>query len=143
MGYRSDVRIITSKKGFNELNKYVKDYLKNLNHEDYNLLDDLKFKAENDYSVYFGWNWVKWYQGYESVDAIESGLQHLKDKDMSFRFARIGESYDDYEEDSYESENEDEQDLDYPSMLREFDDFYVIAEMDKINSVKEYECDEI
>ncbi len=143
MGYRSDVRIITSKKGFNELNKYVKDYLKNLNHEDYNLLDDLKFKAENDYSVYFGWNWVKWYQGYESVDAIESGLQHLKDKDMSFRFARIGESYDDYEEDSYESENEEEQDLDYPSMLREFDDSYVIAEMDKINSVKEYECDEI
>jgi hypothetical protein len=143
MGYRSDVRIITSKKGFNELNKYVKDYLKNLNHEDYNLLDDLKFKAENDYSVYFGWNWVKWYQGYESVDAIESGLQHLKDKDMSFRFARIGESYDDYEEDSYESENEDEQDLDYPSMLREFDDSYVITEMDKINSVKEYECDEI
>ena len=143
MGYRSDVRIITSKKGFKELNKYVKDYLKNLNHEDYNLLDDLKFKAENDYSVYFGWNWVKWYQGYESVDAIESGLQHLKDKDMSFRFARIGESYDDYEEDSYESENEEEQDLDYPSMLREFDDSYVIAEMDKINSVKEYECDEI
>ncbi len=143
MGYRSDVRIITSKKGFNELNKYVKEYLKNLNHEDYNLLDDLKFKAENDYSVYFGWNWVKWYQGYESVDAIESGLQHLKDKDMSFRFARIGESYDDYEEDSYESENEEEQDLDYPSMLREFDDSYVIAEMDKINSVKEYECDEI
>lgn len=143
MGYRSDVRIITSKKGFNELNKYVKDYLKNLNHEDYNLLDDLKFKAENDYSVYFGWNWVKWYQGYESVDAIESGLQHLKDKDMSFRFARIGESYDDYEEDSYESENEEEQDLDYPSMLREFDDSYVIAEMDRINSVKEYECDEI
>ena len=143
MGYRSDVRIITSKKVFNELNKYVKEYLKNLNHEDYNLLDDLKFKAENDYSVYFGWNWVKWYQGYESVDAIESGLQHLKDKDMSFRFARIGESYDDYEEDSYESENEEEQDLDYPSMLREFDDSYVIAEMDKINSVKEYECDEI
>lgn len=143
MGYRSDVRIITSKKGFNELNKYVKEYLKNLNHEDYNLLDDLKFKAENDYSVYFGWNWVKWYQGYESVDAIESGLQHLKDKDMSFRFARIGESYDDYEEDSYESENEEEQDLDYPSMLREFDDSYVIAEMDRINSVKEYECDEI
>ena len=117
--------------------------MKNLNHEDYNLLDDLKFKAENDYSVYFGWNWVKWYQGYESVDAIESGLQHLKDKDMSFRFARIGESYDDYEEDSYESENEEEQDLDYPSMLREFDDSYVIAEMDRINSVKEYECDEI
>ncbi len=143
MGYRSDVRIITSKKGFNELNKYVKDYLSKLDHDDYNLLDDLKFKAENDYSVYFGWNWVKWYSSYESVDAIESGLQHLKDKDMSFRFARIGESYDDYEEDSYESEYEEEQDLDYPSMLREFDDSYIIEEMDRVNSVKEYECDEM
>lgn len=143
MGYRSDVRIITSKKGFNELNKYVKDYLSKLDHDEYNLLDNLKFKAENDYSVYFGWNWVKWYSSYESVDAIESGLQHLKDKDMSFRFARIGESYDDYEEDSYESENEEEQDLDYPSMLREFDDSYIIEEMDRVNSVKEYECDEM
>ena len=139
MGYRSDVRIITSKKGFNELNKYVKDYLSKLDHDEYNLLDNLKFKVENDYSVYFGWNWVKWYQSYESVDAVESGLQHLKDKDMSFRFARIGESYDDYEEDSYESENEEEQDLDYPSMIREFDDSYVIAEMDKASSVKEYD----
>ena len=139
MGYRSDVRIITSKKGFNELNKYVKDYLSKLDHDEYNLLDNLKFKAENDYSVYFGWNWVKWYSSYESVDAVESGLQHLKDKDMSFRFARIGESYDDYEEDSYESENEEEQDLDYPSMIREFDDSYVIAEMDKASSVKEYD----
>ncbi len=139
MGYRSDVRIITSKKGFNELNKYVKDYLSKLDFDEYNLLDNLGFKAENDYSVYFGWNWVKWYSSYESVDAIESGLQHLKDKDMSFRFARIGESYDDYEEDSYESENEEEQDLDYPSMIREFDDSYVIAEMDKASSVKEYD----
>lgn len=139
MGYRSDVRIITSKKGFNELNKYVKDYLSKLDFDEYNLLDNLGFKAENDYSVYFGWNWVKWYSSYESVDAVESGLQHLKDKDMSFRFARIGESYDDYEEDSYESENEEEQDLDYPSMIREFDDSYVIAEMDKASSVKEYD----
>ena len=143
MSYRSDVRIITSKKGFNELNKYVKDYLSKLDFDEYNLLDNLGFKAENDYSVYFGWNWVKWYSSYESVDAVESGLQHLKDKDMSFRFARIGESYDDYEENSYESENEEEQDLDYPSMIREFDDSYVIEEMDKVNSVKEYECDEI
>ena len=35
---------------------------------------------------------------------------------MSFRFARIGENYDDYEEDSHESEKEDEQDLEFPSM---------------------------
>lgn len=58
MGYRSDVRIMTTKKGFKELNEYVKDYLSKLNHDEYNLLDNLEFKAENDYAVYFGWNWL-------------------------------------------------------------------------------------
>ena len=143
MGYRSEVRIMTTKKGFNELNKYVKNYLSKLNHDEYNLLDNLEFKAENDYAVYFGWSWVKWYSSYDSVSAIESGLNHLREKDMSFRFARIGENYDDYEEDSHESEKEDEQDLEYPSMIRDFDDSYVIEEMERVSPVKEYECNEI
>ena len=62
---------------------------------------------------------------------------------MSFRFARIGESYDDYEEDSYESENEEEQDLEYPSMNREFDDSYVNEEMERVSPIKEYEINEM
>lgn len=143
MGYRSDVRIITSKKGFKELNKYVKNYLKDSSKSDYNLMDNLKFKAENDYACYFGWNYLKWYEGYDSVDAIINGLEHLKEKDMSYRFSRIGESYDDYEEESYESEKEAEQDLEYPSMLRGFDDDYVITMMDNANPVKKQQYEEI
>lgn len=143
MGYRSEVRIMTTKKGFKELNKYVKNYLSNLEHGDYNLLDNLKFKAENDYAVYFGWSWIKRYGSYQSVEAIESGLNHLKDNEMSYRFARIGENYDDYEEYSYESENEEEQDLEYPSVIREFDDSYVIEEMGRVSPVKEFEGNEI
>lgn len=143
MGYRSDVRIITTKKGFDELNNYVKKYLKEKGDYDYNLLDNLKFKAENDYAVYFGWNYLKWYEGYDSVDAIVDGLNHLKENNMSYRFARLGESYDDYEEESFESDLEEEQDLDYPSMLREFDDSYVIEEMNRINPVKDYQIDEM
>lgn len=143
MGYRSDVRIITTKKGFDELNNYVKKYLKEKGDYDYNLLDNLKFKAENDYAVYFGWNYLKWYEGYDSVDAIVDGLNHLKENNMSYRFARLGENYDDYEEESFESDLEEEQDLDYPSMLREFDDSYVIEEMNRINTVKDYQIDEM
>lgn len=143
MGYRSDVRIITTKKGFDELNNYVKKYLKEKGDYDYNLLNNLKFKAENDYAVYFGWNYLKWYEGYDSVDAIVDGLNHLKENNMSYRFARLGESYDDYEEESFESDLEEEQDLDYPSMLREFDDSYVIEEMNRINPVKDYQIDEM
>jgi hypothetical protein len=123
MGYRSDVRIITSKKGFKELEKYVTKYLKG--NDDYNLLHQLDIDNSNDYERYFGWNSVKWYEnsdGFEDVDAVMNGLQDLEEKDLSYRYARIGESYDDYEEKSYESDNEKEQDLDYPYMNREFAD---------------------
>ena len=74
MGYRSDVRIVTSKKGFKKLNDYVKNYLKDKN-EDYNLLEHLDFKVENSYEKYFGWNGIKWYdgcEGYEEVTEIIS-----------------------------------------------------------------------
>ena len=131
MGYRSDVRIVTTKKGYEELKKFNDNYLSKQKGEQYNLLDNCDIKMENDYSYYFGWNWVKWYEGsYPDVDAIVEGLQHLKDNDLSYRFARMGESYDDYEEYSYESEKEEEQDLEYPSTLREFDDDYIIQNMD-------------
>lgn len=41
MGYRSNVRIITTKKGFDELNKYVTQELQSKDkNNNYNLLDD-------------------------------------------------------------------------------------------------------
>lgn len=143
MGYRSDVRIITSKKGFKELNKYVKDYLSKTDDSNYNLMDNLKLKVENKNSCYFGWDWVKWYENsYPSVEAIMSGLEHLREKDYSFRYSRIGENYDDYDSDYHESEKEEEQDFEYPSMLREFDDDYVIDMMNKNSPVEKYDCKE-
>ena len=92
MGYRSDVRIMTSKKGFKLLNKYVKDRIS---------------KCEN--------------------------------KDYSFRFARIGENYDDYEEDYYDSTKEEEQDLLYPCITRYFLDDMIEQEMDRYKNIEDKE----
>lgn len=110
MGYRSDVRIVTSKKGFNELKKYVTEAIsKSNNPQMYNLMENLDLEHENSYSKFFGWNGVKWY--YDDVDIVMNGLDKLADNDMSYRFARIGEEDGDYEEFSYESDQEEEQDL--------------------------------
>lgn len=136
MGYRSDVRIMTTQKGFKELKKFIDNYLKEKNYKYGNSLDECKIIYEDKYAKYIGWNGIKWYRGenYEDIDAIEEGLDHLREKDLSYRFARIGESYDDYEEYSYESENfEDEQDLEFPNMERYFDDEYVVENM-KLNA---------
>ena len=128
MGYRSDVRIITSKKGFNKLKEYVTNTIANSpNPQMYNLMENLDLEFENSNSKFFGWNNVKWY--YEDVDIVMDGLHKLKDEDMSYRYSRLGESYDDYEEEYYESELEEEQDFEFPCLERYFDDDYVIENM--------------
>lgn len=125
MGYRSDVRIITSKKGFEELTGFVKKYLGDRSY-DYNLLDHLGFKHETENAVFFGWNDVKWYEGcgcnYEHVDAIMEGLYSLANNDYSYRYARMGEDYDDYEERYEDGENDKDAGLDYIYVTRHFDD---------------------
>lgn len=123
---------MTTKKGFDELKKYTDKYLKDKNYTYGNLLDDLEINEETKYAKYFGWDSIKWYdgcEGFEDVDAIMDGLNHLQKNNYSYRYARIGEDYSDYDEFNYESEIEDEQDLEYPSMNREFDDDWVIQQM--------------
>ena len=138
MGYRSDVRILTTRKGYKELRKYTDKYLKDKDYPYGNLLNNLDVDEETKYAKYIGWNCIKWYEncdGYESVDAIMNGLNHLADNNYSYRYARIGENYDDYDELSFESELEEEQDLEYPCMDRCFDDDYII------DSIRDVEID--
>lgn len=126
MGYRSDIRIITSKDGFERLKEFIKEYLKD-NKEDYNLLEECDIKEEGKEQCYFGWNYVKWYEhSYPEVIAIMEGLNHLGENEYSYRYMRIGESYDDIEEQSYDGKKDENIYLEYPNMLREFDDNYII-----------------
>lgn len=58
MGYRSDIRIVTTKDGFEKLKEFVKKYLeeKKLDIKEYNLLEELDTKADGKEQCYFGWN---------------------------------------------------------------------------------------
>ena len=127
MGYRSDIRIVTSKEGFEILKDFVAEYLKEHN-ENYNLLDECDKKEEGKNQCYFGWNYMKWYEhDYPEVVAIMEGLNHLEDNEYSYRYMRIGENYDDMEEQSYDGEKDEDICLEYPNMIREFDDEYVVS----------------
>lgn len=61
MGYRSDIRIVTTKDGFEKLKEFVKKYLeeKKLDIKEYNLLEELDTKADGKEQCYFGWNGPK------------------------------------------------------------------------------------
>ena len=97
-----------------------------------------KIKKETPYTTYIGWDCLKWYEysDYVDVDAIMTGLDYLKENGYSYRYSRIGENYDDYDEKYYESENEEEQDLIYPSIIREFDDDYIFQELEYQSNLK-------
>lgn len=122
MGYRSDVRIVVTKEGYKKLEEFVENYLKGIEiAKQYNLLNHKDIEKVTEEYHYLGWNYIKWYEGdYEDVNSIVKGLDYLAENDFSFRFARIGEQYDDIEERNFDSEKEGY--LEYPSILREFDD---------------------
>lgn len=124
MGYRSDVRIVVSKKGYEKLEEFVKKYLKDkeLDEAEYNLLERAEIKHECKNLYYIGWNWIKWDEGYyEDAKAIMEGLSYLVENNLAYRYVRIGEDLTDMEENFYDSE-QDEDVLDFPFILRRFDD---------------------
>lgn len=135
MGYRSDVRIIVSKKGYEELSKYVENYIadnqKNYDYEIVNMLKEALFTKERTYEtftgekinyIYIGWNYVKWADLYPEIDAIRLGLKSfVEGEKYSYRISIIGEYITDISEDYYNGE-EDGDDLPFPNVIREFDD---------------------
>lgn len=126
MGYRSDIRIITSKEGYKKLNEFVEQYLKDT--EEDNLLKECDIKNIGKEQCYFGWDSVKWYENdFKDVDAIMEGLNHLGENEYSYRYMRIGESYEDIDEQFFDGQKEKDKDvyLEYLSMIREFDDEYI------------------
>lgn len=142
MGYRSDIRIITSKKGFEKLKEFVENYLKEKNHKEYNLLNQCDINEQGKGQYYIGWNSLKWYDGYPEVDAIMEGLDYLEENEYSYRYMIIGESYEDVEETYNNGEKDKDIYLEYPSMIREFDDDYLtdlirVKEADTIEENKE------
>ena len=81
MAYRSDVRIIVSKNGYEELKKYVDNNLP-VEEKKYNLLENTDLKLFKDDQVLLGWNSVKWYEysDFKEVDSIMNGLKDLQEK---------------------------------------------------------------
>ena len=106
MAYVSDVRILTTENWYNELRKFVDSYLTDEDKK-YNLLYNADVNICKNKLVYLGWNDVKWYEQsdkFKEVQAILKGLQHLKDNDISYRYSKFGQFYDDYEEEIFDSD---------------------------------------
>lgn len=86
MGYRSEVKIVCENKAFEmfkaawEKHNFKPQYIGHNEEYDY-------------YS--FGWDWVKWDEGYPEIEAIENvkiAIDDMEDTDgYSYRYVRLGE----------------------------------------------------
>ena len=83
MGYYSDVRVSTTREGFEFLKKYTTHDL----FGGYGYVEDVN----DDDGVVFGWNAVKWYWDFEEVAEFRNLLFVLEDKGIPWEYLEVGE----------------------------------------------------
>lgn len=97
MSYYSEVRIATTREGFNSLRQEVNK--KADDRKEKNELFNLDKGFDCFHELYgcgdcisFGWNGVKWYEEtIPDVKDIMEALYHLNDKDIPFHYISVGE----------------------------------------------------
>ena len=104
MGYRSEVGVLITvpdKVNSSKLVEKIAGIYGNCFYSDFDVVKEFK-KDENRY-IYFHCDWVKWYESFKDVKAfmkfISSWEKHYKTGGVDF--VRIGESYEDLEENVY------------------------------------------
>lgn len=95
MGYYSDVVLVLSKKGAQALNKRIEEADMETGHTFQVDFADKYLSLEN--AVLYYWENIKWYTFFPEVRWLEDFIDSLDEKD--FLFVRIGEEYDDTEQD--------------------------------------------
>lgn len=94
MGYRSEVAIKCEEKAYEKLMETFRNV---------NLMPDDIFKDEEDYIL--RWDWIKWYQDYDYIRAVENVLDCLDNlysygegiPGYAYKLIRIGEDDTDVE----------------------------------------------
>lgn len=99
MGYRSEVRIATTRAGYDLMCEKVDFLSEGL--DSYPLMGierEPEFFDEDDGCVVFGWDNIKWYEGMlADVTNVIDALSELADREIPHEFCRVGETWDDIE----------------------------------------------
>ena len=96
MGYRSEVKIVTTREGYERICKRVDEL--NADMKACQLLGagiSPEYFEESNGCVVFGWDWIRWYDGtFADVTNVSTALRELADDDIPYEFCRIGEEWD-------------------------------------------------
>lgn len=111
MGYKTDVRIVTTTSGYKEMLK---------NSEVVKLMKSIDVNKKSANIVYLGWNQIN----VEGLKILQKSLLKLVEMDFSYRVTKIGENLEDIE-DYWNISDKDRKKgtyLFYPTVTRVFDE---------------------
>ena len=117
MGYKTDVRLITTLKGFREIKKFAELKLSE-NEENAEVLKEPDIEQKYKDIIKLGWNDMR---GNE-VELLQECMLEFMEKDITYRAMYLGENIEDIEENSYTSPRDNKKCIPYPSITREFDE---------------------
>lgn len=108
MGYRSEVRIATTREGYERICRRVDEL--SARGDDYPLIGtnvSPDFFDEAGGCVAFGWDYIKWYDGdLDDVSNVSKALAEIEDDGLPVEFCRVGESWDDIQFECHNSNDE-------------------------------------
>lgn len=91
MGYRSQVIVAFTDEEFKELLHSCDDGAA------INILEGANIHHAKGW-ILLNYDWVKWYDGFPEVDAVNKYINKLQDEDKeTYEFHRMGENYEDYD----------------------------------------------
>jgi hypothetical protein len=97
MGYRSDIYLKTTKAGYLKM----RDLIRRKSQAAYEFFitpDNMTIEKSGDREyINMKWEYLKWYDGYEDVDAVNAAIDEVKEEEP-LHFIRIGEDMTDIEE---------------------------------------------
>jgi len=100
MGYSSDIRFLVPLPDYAKLKSDCQDKYGENSYFNYLEKEEIRKSDDGKEFMYFGWDRIKWYtdmndSGYQELDDIEDAVRKFEE----YHKIRIGESYDDIEED--------------------------------------------
>lgn len=104
MGYRSKLRIVTTKEGYDLMRDFVDAHTEEGRYRLLGREHEPENFEEHRGCVVFGWNEISWFEEYEDVKNVIDALDALGCDDVPYRMVRVGEDWDDIEVDGANSD---------------------------------------
>ena len=128
MGLKENVRIVTTKKGYETIEEFVKQKLNTNQYKGIvNALEHLAVKEETNKHIIFGWDYIQYHSHFARYELIGMALKKLEKENIPYSFSYCRAEY--IEVNGYTFGVSNNKPLPIPTVSNEFDDKSVVNDL--------------